>query len=182
MMPRRLIDVLYERVFLEDPQRYNKFPFLRSRSMNTAASAPQFKRKKLLTRPILKFIKDIPVYIRCEGAIYLGKEMKQQQGEKKKEPAHLADVIDLSTGEVAQIIVNAVPMSVLKENYPEDSYVGKCFAITRQSRKEGKAYDPFNVEEIEDPSPSEKKGETQTISKGDVGEMPASILNKGSKK
>lgn len=114
------------------------------------------KRKKLLTRPILKFVKDVPQYIKFEGAIYLGKEMKQKAEDKKKEPAHLADVIDLQTGELAQIIVNAVPMSVLKENYPNDSYVGKCFAITRQSRKEGKAYDPFSVEEIEDPTAAGK--------------------------
>lgn len=119
--------------------------------MNTPVFVPT--RKKLLTRPILKFIKDEPRYVKFEGKIYLGKEMKQKAGDdKKKEPAHLADVIDLTTGELAQIIINAVPMSVLKENYPDDSYVGKCFAITRQSRKEGKAYDPFLVEEIEDPT------------------------------
>lgn len=122
---------------------------------SAAATAPKFvpQRKKLLTRPILKFVKDVPVYIRFEGKIYLGREMQQKEGDKKKEPAHLADVVNLETGELAQIIVNAVPMSVLKENYPNDSYVGKCFAITRQGRKEGKAYDPFNVEEIEDPLP-----------------------------
>lgn len=118
--------------------------------MNAAVFQP--KRKKLLTLPLLKFEKDKPRYIKFTGPIYLGKDMKQKEGDKKKEPAHLAEVIDLETGEQAQIIINAVPMSVLKENFPDNTYVGKCFAITRQTRKEGKAYDPFNVEEIEDPS------------------------------
>lgn len=110
------------------------------------------KRKKLLTRPVLKFVKDVARYVKFEGAIYVGREMKQKEGDKKKEPAHLADVIDLSTGEQAQIIVNAVPMSILNESYPNETYVGKCFSITRQARQEGKMYDPFKLEEIEDPT------------------------------
>lgn len=121
------------------------------------------KRKKLLTRPVLKFVMDETRYIKFEGPIYLGKEMKQKAGDdKKKEPAHLADVIDLPTGELAQIIVNAVPMSVLEENYPDKAYVGKCFAITRQKRQPGKQYDPFKVEEIEDPTAAEDEKVTQT--------------------
>lgn len=118
-----------------------------------AEAAPAFvpKRKKLLTRPVLKFVTDEPRYILLQGRIYLGKEMKQRGEEKKKEPAHLCDVVDLSTGELAQIIVNAVPMSVLKESYPNNGYVGCSFSITRQSRQNGKSYDPFKVEEIETP-------------------------------
>jgi hypothetical protein len=129
--------------------------------MSTIPFTP--KRKKLLTRPVLKFVKDEPRYIKFEGAIYLGKEMKIKEGEKKKDPAHLADVVDLSTGELAQIIVNAVPMSVLKENYPGDSYVGKCFMIMRQSRQPGKDYDPFKVEEIEDPTEDARQSQAETV-------------------
>lgn len=123
------------------------------------------KRKKLLTRPVLKFVKDVPQYVKFEGAIYVGREMAQKAGEKKKEPAHLADVIDLMTGELAQIIVNAVPMSILNESYPDNGYVGKCFSIMRQPRQEGKMYDPFKIEEIEDP--------TVTTESAKVAEAPA---------
>jgi hypothetical protein len=123
--------------------------------MTTAPFVP--KRKKLLTRPVLKFVTDEPRFVKFEGAIYVGKEMKAKGDDKKKEPAHLADVIDLETGELAQIIVNAVPMSVLQESYPGDTYVGKCFSIMRQSRQPGKQYDPFKVEEIEDPTPDDTK-------------------------
>lgn len=110
------------------------------------------KRKKLLTRPVLKLIKEQPRYVLLQGRIYIGKEMKQRGAEdKKKEPAHLVDVVDLTTGELAQVIINAVPMSVLSEEYPNYGYVGRCFELTRQTRQEGKQYDPFKVEEIEIP-------------------------------
>lgn len=127
------------------------------------------KRKKLLTRPVLKFVTDKARYVKIEGAIYIGKEMKQKDGDKKKEPAHLADVIDLESGELAQIIVNAVPLSVLNENYPNDTYVGKCFSITRQSRQPGKQYDSFKVEEIEDPTPPKAETPAPEASKGPAG-------------
>jgi len=127
--------------------------------MSDAAPAFVPKRKKLLTRPVLKFVADQPRYVLIQGPIYLGKEMKQKGEDKKKEPAHLADVIDLTTGELAQIIVNAVPMSVLKESYPDDSYVGNAFMIMRQTRQPGKQYDPFKVEEIEVPSNLAKESE-----------------------
>lgn len=119
--------------------------------MNTPAPFVP-KRKKLLTRPVLKLVKSEPRFVLIQGRIYLGKEMKARGAEdKKKEPAHLADVVDLTTGELAQIILNAVPMSVLNEEYKDFGYVGRCFEIMRQPRQEGKMYDPFKVEEIEIP-------------------------------
>lgn len=115
----------------------------------------QFKRKKLLTRPLIKFIENQSNYIKIEGPIYLGKEMKQDvdaEGKRKKEPAHLADVIDLKTGELGQIIVAAMVLSVLNENYPDNSYVGLCFCVTKKGKAPGKQYFGYSVEEIEDPT------------------------------
>jgi hypothetical protein len=108
--------------------------------------------KKVLTRPLLKFMADAPHYVRIECAMYIGKEMKAAAGEKKKEPATLCDITDLETGEQAQMIVNAVVKSVLSESYTGDTYVGKCFSITKKTRTPGKSYDPFNIVEIEDPA------------------------------
>ena len=111
------------------------------------------KRKKLLTRPVLKYVVDATVFVKIEEKMHIGKEMKKKAGdEKAKEPATLCNVIDLKTGEPAQIILNAVVKSVLTEEYPDDTYVGKCFSITKQARVQGKQYDPFNIEEIEDPN------------------------------
>lgn len=123
--------------------------------MSTNAAAVTFKRKKLLTRPVLKLVENQPIYVKFESAIYLGKEMKAdkvKEGEKKRDPAHLADVIDLVSGEQAQIIASAVVMSVLDENYPDTGYVGKCFSITKKGRAPGKQYFGYNVEEIDDPN------------------------------
>ncbi len=122
-------------------------------------------RKKLLTRPVLKFEVDKPRYLLIESAIHIGKEIKSRTpvaADKKKEPPSLANVIDLTTGEPAQIILNAVLKSVLNEEYPTDSYVGLCFSITKQQRMPGKQYDPFKIEEIENPK-AEQAAEVSTL-------------------
>jgi hypothetical protein len=131
----------------------------------------QFKRKKLLTRPVLKFIENQPVYVKLEEPIYVGRELKADlapDGTKKKEPAHLANVIDLRTGELAQIIVAAVVLSVLNEEYPNSGYVGRCFAITKKGKAPGKQYFGYNVEEIEDPTaqPSAKEETESSAASG----------------
>ena len=117
-------------------------------------SAVQFKRKKNLTPPLLKFAESEARYVKITAPMYLGKEMKEKAGEKKREPAMLADVINLETGEEAQIICSAVVVSVLNENYPNNGYVGKGFAITKKGREPGKQYNKFSVEEIELPEES----------------------------
>lgn len=119
--------------------------------------ATTFKRKKVLTRPVLKLIEGEAVYVKLVGEMHLGKDIKDKKDpEKKKEPATLIDVINLSSGEEAQIIASAVIKSVLEDNYPNKSYVGKCFAMTKQARQPGKQYNPVHIEEIEEPTqPSE---------------------------
>jgi len=115
----------------------------------------EFKRKKLLTRPVLKMEQDKPRYIKIEKAMFIGKDIKARNAdpdEKKKEPATIIDAINLETGEPVQIVANAVLKSVLTEEYPNDGYVGKCFAITKMGRQPGKQYNPFHIEEIEDPN------------------------------
>ena len=115
----------------------------------------EFKRKKLLTRPVLKMEQDKTRYVKLEGAMFVGKDIKprnQADDEKKKEPATLVNAVNLEDGSLVLIVVNAVLKSVLSEEYPGDGYVGKCFAITKQGRQPGKQYNPFHIEEIEDPS------------------------------
>lgn len=113
----------------------------------------RFKRKKVLTRPVLKLREDNPVYIKIQGPMQIGKEMKPGADGKKKEPATVADVINLESGEEAQIICGAVIKSVLNESYPDNKYVGLCFAFTKQARQPGKEYNPVHIEEIEAPEP-----------------------------
>lgn len=112
----------------------------------------KFKKIRAVNRPLLKFKTDEPLYVKAEKPMYKGKEIaadKAKEGDKKKEPAMLLDVIDLTTGEEAQIILSAVVQSVLKEEYPSDKYVGKCFSMTKKGRAPGKSYDQYTVVEIE---------------------------------
>jgi hypothetical protein len=124
--------------------------------------------KKLLTRPVIKWVVDKTRYFKIENAMHIGKDIKPKRNadpdEKKKEPATICNVVDLETGALAQLIVNAVLKSVLTEEYPQDTYVGKCFAVTKQSRQPGKQYDPFNIEEIEDPNATTESAATTTTS------------------
>ena len=91
--------------------------------------------------------------------MYVGKEIKKGRGaapsDQNKEPATLLEVTDLSTGEIAQIVTNEVLKSTLRDEYPQDTYVGKCFSITKKGREAGKQYNKFSIEEIEDPSTAE---------------------------
>jgi len=111
-------------------------------------------RKKLLTRPVFKWTVGKTLHCRIESAMHVGKEIKSRNAtetDKKKEPATLCNVTDLSSGELGQFIANTVIKSTLDENYPNDTYVGLCFSITKQARQEGKQYDKFSIEEIDDP-------------------------------
>ena len=114
----------------------------------------EFKRKKLLTIPVLKFKEGETRYVKITEAMHVGKPQKAKEGEKAKEPAVLANCINLEDGAICQIIVSAVVKSVLTEEYPNDGYVGKCFAITKQGRNPGKQYNQFDIEEVEDPDES----------------------------
>jgi hypothetical protein len=125
----------------------------------------EFKTKKVLTRSVLKHALGVTHYVRIEGPMFTGKTIKLRRGaaaETPREPATLINVVNLETGEQAQMIVNAVVKSVLTEEYPNDTYVGKCFAIAKQARQPGKQYDPFKIEEIEDPATSAESAPTAT--------------------
>jgi hypothetical protein len=112
----------------------------------------EFKRKRLLTIPQLKLVEGHTRYVKMTGAMHLGKPQKPGPDGKVKEPATLAPCVNLEDGTECQIILSAVVKGVFEDEYPDNGYVGRCFAITKQGRAPGKAYNQFNVEEIEDPS------------------------------
>lgn len=124
--------------------------------VDAASGGSPFKTLKKLTRPTFKFVIGKAVYVRIDEKVFIGKELKKDasEGGNKREPAHVANVTNLETGELGQIIVSAVVLSVLNDEYPGDTYVGKCFSITKLQKTEGKAYFPYNVDEIEDPGAS----------------------------
>lgn len=118
------------------------------------ASAPadkpkfQFKVKKNVTLPLFKFGAE-PRYFQMDGAIFIGKDVNEGAGKTKKEPPHMCRVTDLETGEQGEIIVGAVLLGILNENYPDDSFVGKKLAIKKISPEGARKYSLWNVAEIE---------------------------------
>ncbi|MHB1097898.1 MAG: hypothetical protein ACYC3F_17200 [Gemmatimonadaceae bacterium] len=114
----------------------------------TVTPAFSFKVKKHVTLPLFKWENNTPYYYRFDGPIAQGKPIKEKAGESKKEPAFLASVTNLATGEQGEIILGTVLRGILEDDYPEAAYVGKCFELV-QKRITGKNYNSYGVTEIE---------------------------------
>lgn len=113
----------------------------------------KFARKNLLTRTTFKLEVDKPSYFKLLAPMHVGQRRVARDGKPSdKEPPTLVNALNLETGEEGQIILAAVLKQEITENYSADSYVGKCFEICKQKRKEGKQYDPYFIAEIEDPN------------------------------
>lgn len=125
----------------------------------------EFKRKKLITVPILKLVEDKTIYVRITGPMFLGKEEKPKaDGEKPKERAMLLPCQNLQENNAeCQVIASSVIKGNLIEHYPDGSYAGKCFAFTKRGRNPGKQYNMVDIEEIEDPDakPAEEPPENR---------------------
>jgi len=106
--------------------------------------------KKALTKTLFKLENNTAYYLRVDGAIFTGKKIDSGKT-KDMEPAELMHVTNLETGEEGQIIVPAVLGKILREECPNDSYVGKGFEIVK-FRDTGARYSTFNVAELELPA------------------------------
>ena len=108
---------------------------------------------KTLTLPNLKAVIEKPIYIKITEPIKRGKLLKEdiEKGKNPDEAAMITNVIDLETGEQCQIVGASLMCSVLIEEYPDHSYVGKAFMATKQKEKGtgAKKYNPWTVVEID---------------------------------
>ena len=109
----------------------------------------EFTVKRRVNVPLLKAVIGEPIYVKILTPIYQGKDMPAQPGKKKMDPARLAKCVDLNTGELVEIIINAVLQSILVEEYPDNEYVGMFFQITKFAKATGKGYNPYVVNELE---------------------------------
>lgn len=130
--------------------------------------AVNYKVKKNVTLPLLKIKPNgAPAFVRFEEKMHLGKEIRENKSNKKMEPATLAHVVNIETGEECEIICPLLLRERLNENYPDDSYVGKCFRITL-TREEGKKYNLVGLQEIEvDPADFAQVPSGATFERGD---------------
>lgn len=112
---------------------------------------------KRVTMPTMKLVPNVPAYVKILDKIFLAKEQKLKEGEKKedqKKPPMIFNVVNLETGEAMQLVAGAVVQSEIVENYPDDSYVNKCFMIIKGKKKElsgGRGYFTYEIAQIEEP-------------------------------
>lgn len=132
-----------------------------------------FKVKKALTLPVLKLKPGEEVYVQFAGHMHVSKDTGQQMNGKKMEPATVANVIDLTTGEMHVLICATVLNKEIHENYPDGSYVGKSFAITL-IRVPEKKYNLYSIIEIE-------ADEAQIDAEPEETDKPAPAKGKGRK-
>lgn len=116
--------------------------------MQTQKLRGGFKVKKNVTLPVIKLKPGEEAYLQFTGPMHVGKDTGQVMNGRKMDPATIAEVMDLSTGELGVLICATVLQKELNDGYPDDSYIGKAFAITVTKVPE-KKYNLYSIIEIE---------------------------------
>jgi hypothetical protein len=104
--------------------------------------ASKFQKIRSVTLNVIKLVPGQPRYLAFLGAMHVGKQI-----DDAKEPATLARVVDLDTGEEGQIICPTVLQQEMRGAYEGDSYVGKAFEIVTTKVPE-KRYNLVSISEI----------------------------------
>lgn len=115
----------------------------------SAFALPQgMKVKRMLTVPSL-VLKDVgqSATLRFDSPI---RESKVVDTKTKRDPARIADVTNMETGEQNILIVNSVVESNLQRDYPNDGYAGLTFFIQNLGKRtESQRYNDFGIAEVE---------------------------------
>lgn len=75
------------------------------------------------------------------------KGRKPEDPNKSVEPMHIAEVVELTSGEVYRLVCHDVLENTLKEAYKDNSYVNRAFRIEK-TKAQGKRYFNFSVKEL----------------------------------
>jgi hypothetical protein len=118
----------------------------------TLSSGLKFKVKKQVTRTVLRQEDFVPYAVTFQSIAVQGEVMEAGRGGKPKmEPARVADILNLETGELQIIIMNTVLEGELAREYGDD-YAGRSFTFRRSpgpDRKDGRGYKVYEIAEIE---------------------------------
>ena len=111
----------------------------------------KFRTKRVVTLPVFSFKERDIAYLRIEGEMHEGKQLKKDGTKAKNKPATICQATDLETGELVDFIVPAVVESVFRDEYDDGAYIGKSFEITKIAKAGdiGKDYDKYRIIEIE---------------------------------
>lgn len=113
-------------------------------------SGLKFKKLKSVTVPVVKLMPDRPVYLRFESKLERSKQIVQKKvGDKPMEPATIAHCLNHENDSECILIVGKMLESVLRESYPDDTYVGKSFELVNHGLRGDKRYNSYSVNEVE---------------------------------
>lgn len=116
-----------------------------------------YKRKNV-TLPAIKLVEGQPVVLRVLSAIKQGRVMKDRKDKdgNTMKPAEIMDVVllneDGSDGAEGVIVCGKSIGDTLRNEYPNDSYVGKTFEFTANAKKDlqgGHTFRPVSIVELE---------------------------------
>lgn len=122
---------------------------------NTVQDDMEFETIGLVTLPQLKLTEGVAIFICHDGPM-------ETRPKKTKTGAQALDdegnplaittckVVDLRTGELAQVVVGKAWEQNVKEAYPNNGYVGRCFRVVK-SGVSGKRWKAYDIREIKDP-------------------------------
>lgn len=117
------------------------------------ANLPEgFKVKRQITLPSLAIKAQNESHIlRFDSAMRVSDVMDKPKGDAKpRDPATIANVTEVTTGEQFIFIVPTVVKKNLERDYKDDAYVGCVFQITNKGkRKESQRYNDFSIAELE---------------------------------
>ncbi len=118
--------------------------------MNTQAQPAKsgFAIKKLVTLPLWKWDNDTPKELVFKSKIAIGKTIKSKPGEKEREPAHIAQVVNLEDGTMSEVIIGLILRETLEKEYPGHSYVEKGFRIV-QRKVANRNYNNYEISELD---------------------------------
>jgi len=106
----------------------------------------QFEVLKNVTREFFVVPEDgTPLYLKFESPFAVDASIETRtrrskndpEGDKKKEPMKVADVVNLQNGEVGRLIGSSVIISEMEKSYPDSTYVNKDFQYIQGQKKKG---------------------------------------------
>lgn len=127
------------------------------RTGSLMVAGEEFKVKEQITVPVLKHESGETIAIQFVQPIIVEDQFEYETDKKTGEiidqtykgKINVARVRELSSGQLFQLVLNAISASEIRNACPNDSYVGRCFAIKKLGTVAGKRYKEVQIIEIE---------------------------------
>ena len=121
-------------------------------------SGIQLKRRLTMPSLVLKAVGVARILAIADAMRESSVPGKKNADGVQEKPATVCTVGDVETGEQFTLLVPAVFKSTLERDYPNDEYVGKCFYIRNEGKREGKRHIDFTIAEVDASALTRKAG------------------------